>query len=221
MDERASLQLIEALTGAWKKIREKHPEVPGVVILTAPAGRGKQAYGHFAALRWMVKAEAGRELHEVAVTAEHLNRPPGEIFETLLHEAAHAMNFERRIKDCSASQYHNLHFRDAAITLGLECQKVIHYGYAFTTLPEKTAAEYKAEIEAIGAVLIHRRDDRGGRDPGGASENGDEDEEGEEEPRSRSRKATCRCGYIIRVSKKTIESTVIRCESCGKPFKLV
>ena len=39
-------------------------------------------------------------------------------------------------------------------------------------------------------------------------------------PQGRSRKATCACPFIIRVSRKTIESTVIRCESCGEPFRL-
>ena len=80
-----------------------------------------------------------------------------EIVETLLHEAAHAMNFEMGIRDCSASQYHNQRFRDAALRLGLEVTQVRHYGYALTMMPPETAAIYKEEIKSLTEVLVHRR----------------------------------------------------------------
>jgi hypothetical protein len=34
-------------------------------------------------------------------------------------------------------------------------------------------------------------------------------------------KAACGCGYEIQVSTETIQNTVIRCETCGEPFKVV
>ena len=40
---------------------------------------------------------------------------------TLLHEMVHLRNFAVGLNDCSRSQYHNRHFRDAAILAGPDC----------------------------------------------------------------------------------------------------
>ncbi len=223
MDEQPSLGLLQALSFIWTKIRERHPDVPEVVLLPAPAPRRQlNVLGHFAALRWSGRQEKGQHLHEVVVVAEHLDRPAEDTLETLLHEAAHALNFERGIKDCSASQYHNKKFRDAALELGLEVKQVKHYGFALTSLPKSTAELYQEEVVKLKEVLIHRRRPTlmttGGtgstppKTPGPSV--------GGPGPRSRSRKATCACPFIIRVSMKTMLNTVIRCECCGEPFRL-
>lgn len=221
MEERLlSVTLIEALAAVWKRIRQRHQDVPPVVLLPAPAQRKQlNVLGHFAALRWSAKKNETARLHEVVVVAEHLNRSAEDIVETLVHEAAHAMNFERGIKDCSRSQYHNQRFAQAATELGLTVEQVPHYGYALTRLPPSTATSYEAETEALEAVLIHRRQilvvPQG---PGLAPTNDNPEDDGI--PTSRSRKATCQCPFIIRVSKQTMLSTFIRCESCGGRFEL-
>lgn len=232
MDEQTSVALIQALAAIWSAIRARHPDVPGVVLLPAPAQRGKMnVLGHFAALRWVPRKEKGGLLHEVVVVAEHLNRSAEDITETLLHEAAHAMNFARNIHDCSASQYHNKKFMEAAQELGLEVVQVPHYGFALTSLPKTTAELYAAETRALEEVLVHRHHairlptKPPGTTPGGGTTKGGEDEGGNDDVgrEGRSRKAVCACDppFIIRVSKKTIEATVVRCESCGEPFRLV
>lgn len=228
-DEQTSLHLIEALVRAWSRIRSLHPEVPAVMILAAPASREQlNVLGHFAALRWRRRKAETEQLHEVVVIAEYLDRPPEQIFETLLHEAAHALNFHRGIKDCTASQYHNRSFAEAAVELGLKVERVKHYGYALTCLAEGTAARYAPEIEHLASVLVHRARPMtititggGGSTGGGGGSASEDDEEEDTKTRSRSRKATCACPYIIRVSKKTIEETKIRCEKCGEVFSLV
>lgn len=221
MDERVSVILIEALANAWSKIRSRHPTVPGVVLLAAPAARDRQnVLGHFAALRWRTKAKGEKLFHEVVVVAEHLDRPAEEIMETLLHEAAHAMNFELGVRDCSASQYHNKYFRLAARALGLEVTQVQHYGYALTSLPLGTAKTYEEEINILRVALICRRG------PGflvigtGGSLPPRDGNDGDGRSSSRSRKAVCGCPFIIRVSRKTLDNTTIRCESCGQEFRL-
>ena len=219
-EELVSVILIEALAAVWKRIRQRHPDVPAVVLLPAPAQRKElNVLGHFAALRWTARKNETTRLHEVVVVAEHLIRSVEDIVETLIHEAAHAMNFERGIKDCSKSQYHNLHFAQAATELGLTVEQVPHYGFAYTELPPATATCYQAETEGLEAVLIHRRQvlvvPKG---PGPAPTHTDPDDDGK--PTSRSRKATCKCPFIIRVSRATIMSTIIRCESCGGDFKI-
>jgi hypothetical protein len=221
MDEQASVRLITALSAAWSAIRARNPEVPPVVLLPAPAQRGRlNVLGHFAALRWQAKKQTGQFLHEVVVVAEHLDRGGDDIFETLLHEAAHSLCEERGVPHCSRSQYHNRNFAAAAEELGLVVTQVQHYGFALTSLPEATALAYAQVIVDLDDALVHRRKPASVVPPtppdGGETPNGGEDTT----PQGRSRKATCACPFIIRVSKKTIEATVIRCERCGETFRL-
>lgn len=224
MDERLSVDLIQALSQVWSAIRARHPDVPGVVILAAPAPRDQpRVMGHFAALRWSVTRQSEHLVHEVVVVAEYLNRPAEETLDTLLHEAAHALNFARGKKDCTRSQYHNLTFKKAAEELGLSVTQVPNYGFADTKLPLETAERYRAELDALGAVLIHRRRlvmMAAGPVPGGSPTTNEGEGSTSKGSSSRARKATCQCPFIIRVSKKVLESTTIRCESCGQPFSL-
>lgn len=223
MDERVTIPLIEALARIWSAIRRQHEEVPGVVLLPAPnPHRQTNVLGHFAPLRWSPKETNGQSWHEVVVVAEHLNRPAREIVETLLHEAVHALNFARGIKDCSANQYHNRKFKAAAEELGLSVQQVPHYGYAFTSLPDETSDSYLAEIQILESVLIHRKTFRStATPPTGPPGNGRGTTTGAKPvTRTRSRKAVCACPHIIRVSRKTMSETVVRCDTCGEPFRL-
>lgn len=222
MSADASVALIQALAALWNRIRALHPGVPAVVLVAAPAPHGKpNVMGHFAALRWSAKDDRSARLHEVVVVGEHLDKPVEETLDTLLHEAAHALNFERGIKDASANQYHNRHFKLAAEELGLTVNQVAHYGFAVTALPPETAARYQGETEDLRRVLIHRRQPSAvpagvgpSVPPGGppAPDSGGSV--------SRSRKAVCACPFIIRVSKSVIDATSIRCESCGSLFRL-
>lgn len=220
MHERASVVLIEALTRIWSRIRVFHPDVPGVMLLAAPSPRGDlSVLGHFAPLRWRGKKTGGTHHHEVVVVAEHLDRDPTEIVGTLIHEAAHALNFERGIHDCSRSQYHNRAFKEAAEQLGLSVEQVPHYGFAVTRLKPETAARYEEDIQHLAEVLIHRA--KPAAASGVSPPKGGTDDSPDERPGSRSRKAVCKCSFIIRVAKTTLEQTTIRCESCGEAFVLV
>src|SRR5689334_6507282 len=103
-----------------------------------------------------------------------------------LVEAAHAMNHERKIHDCSASQYHNARFKAAAEELGLRVERVPHYGYALTILPHETAAHYADEIEGLRRVVIHRSGlTITAVPPKGDDGESDDEGEGDTEPRSR------------------------------------
>lgn len=124
----------------------------------------------------------------------------------------------------STSQYHNRKYEETAEALGLDVRQVANYGFALTTLALGTASKYEEEIQYLQQVLIHRR--RPVVSPGrGSSNSEDQDANNNEDSgtsSSRSRKAACRCEpqFIIRVSKTTLERTVIRCETCGSPFVL-
>lgn len=221
MDERVTIVLIEALARIWTAIRENHPDVPGVVLLPAPnPHRQTSVLGHFAPLRWTPQEKEGRFWHEVVVVAEHLNRPAQEVLGTLLHEAVHALNFARGIKDCSANQYHNRKFRAVAEELGLAVQQVRHYGYAHTVVPPETADLYLAQTQILESVLIHRRSLASPHSPPGKGPIGPSSPTGKGNGRSRSLKAVCACPFIIRVARKTLQDTTIRCDTCHTSFQL-
>lgn len=219
MHERLSVVLIEALTLAWSRIRVFHPEVPGVMLLTAPSPRSDLSIlGHFAPLRWRPRQKDGSSHHEVVIVAEHLDRPASDIVGTLLHEAAHALNFERKVHDCSRSQYHNRAFKAAAEELGLEVTQVPFYGFAVTRLKPETVQRYEEDIKHLAEVLVHRA--KPVAVPSGTTPKGGDEEPPDEKPTSRNRKAVCKCSFIIRVAKSTLEQTRIRCELCGEAFEL-
>lgn len=220
MHERTSVVLIEALTRIWSRIRVHHPDVPGVMLLAAPSSRRDlSVLGHFAPLRWRGKKEGNHHSHEVVVVAEHLDRDPADIVGTLLHEAAHAKNFERGVRDCTKSQYHNTQFKAAAEELGLAVEFSRTYGHAFTKLKEETKLRYDEDIRHLAEVLIHRAKPvaLGGVET--PPKPGDADTTPDDRPGSRSRKAVCRCPFVIRVAKSTLDQTRIRCESCGEVFE--
>lgn len=223
-DGRYAAELTLALAAVWSAVQARHPEVPEVVLLPAPNPHGNtNVLGHFAALRWTGK-RAGL-VHEVIVVAEHMNRSAEDIVATLLHEAAHALNFQRGIDDCSKSQYHNKKFKAAAEEIGLEVMQVPHYGFAYTTMPAATAQCYHTETEELRRVLLHRRSFAATpAKPTSPGEGGTEgDESGEAEPADkggRYKKASCACPYNIRVARATLAATRIRCESCGEAFAL-
>lgn len=227
MELRPGLVLTEALARVWDAIQAHHPAVPSVVLLPVPnPHQHRNVLGHFAAMRWQGRTVAGgKRLHEVVVVAEHLDRQAADIVGTLLHEAAHALNFERGTRDCSASQYHNRVFLRAAEELGLQVEQVPHYGFAVTRLLPETAARYAAEIAALETVLLHRKGLRAPvRPPNGtATPPTGTDSEGEGEdpsPKGRYLKASCTCPLNIRVARATLAATTIRCETCDQPFRI-
>ena len=222
MADFASVSLTVALARVWATIRRHHPEVPEVMLLAVPNPHGNRGVlGHFAALRWKPRSEsAGKRIHEVVVVAEHMDRTAEEIVGTLLHEAAHALNFERGIRDCSRSQYHNQHFKEAAEQLGMTVEQVPHYGYAKTAMTPDTAMRYAVETAGLSLVLMHRSFEAtipGKLDAGGATPTGVADKR---DAGGRYKKAACTCPFNIRVSRKVMTTTVIRCETCGDAFQL-
>ena len=106
--------LVAACEQAWTAIQTHHPDLPdAVMVLGTGVERGRLVkLGHWWGGRWVAD---GQTRGEVLLAGEALHLPPGEVFEILLHEAAHGLNAARGIKDTSrGGRYHNQRFKAAA-----------------------------------------------------------------------------------------------------------
>lgn len=206
MSQNEGIRLLQTLDSVWQAIRAAHPEVPPVLLLAAPSQRQHGPWGHFAALRWQHRTDG--KLHEVAVFAEYLDQGPQHLLELLIHEAAHACNYVRGIKDCSASQYHNRAFKKTAEELGLEVERMGHRGFAETRLRPETATRFGRQVLQLGEeIRAFRRWSRRSVNVGVQT------------PSSRNLRASCDCGFLIRVARSTLAATQITCSQCRRPFR--
>src|SRR5699024_4781431 len=88
---------VAAIETAWRAIQERHPEVPDVVVVSGGGtetrrGGVRVTWGHFHPEQWDT-VEGQR--HELLVSGECLGRGPRFTLTTVLHEAAHALNYVR------------------------------------------------------------------------------------------------------------------------------
>lgn len=234
-----------ALVGAWNAIRANHSEVPEAVISMATGGRASAVeLAHFAPRRWRLR-QGDDVHHEVFVTAESLADGAPKVFGYLLHEATHAANEACGVDDCSASQYHNKHFRKRAEALGLVQRADVgekwkkKYGFAGTELGDEAAKRYADQIAALDKAMhatrtpdIFATRTRGGGSKGGTTDDADTGAEaggdgeapsGKKEKEKEDRnyvKAVCQCtpAAVIRVSPKTLERRRIMCGECKEDF---
>ena len=106
-----------------------------------------------------LSADASAVMSEVLITVDGVAGSAAEIFATLLHEAVHAVAFERGIKDTSRQgRYHNARFRAVAEELGLETGRDSPFGCSSTALPPGTTALYRETLRALTEALGDHRD---------------------------------------------------------------
>jgi predicted SprT family Zn-dependent metalloprotease len=190
--------ILKALTKAHDIIKEE-TGAPRATILITRDMKGKLA--HFTYYQpWEVNGEG---FNEIAFTAEMFAKGGEFVLGILLHEVAHSLNHAEGVKDCSANQYHNKHFKSRAEGLGLKTVEVKGKGHAWTEMTEfglKRWAKALKVIEAALEITAISQD--------------------KAKPKSRNTnliKATCDCENIIRTSKSVLESGV-ECQECGSKF---
>ena len=161
--EASLVPLIRACEDCWSAIRKEHPRLPEVVILiesnSASLGGKKKTtakLGHFFNNSWR-KAD-GTMYHEVVLTGEHLARPATAVFGTLLHEAAHALNFANGLQDTSRNgRYHNKVFKKTAIDMGMIVSKLkiknSSFGWARTQCTPAIVQKYKKSIKNLQTAM--------------------------------------------------------------------
>jgi hypothetical protein len=226
--------VVQLLEKVHARIRQNHPEVPAVVIVTGSgADLMGQKWGHFRPRGWMAKvAEEGAATHldEMFMAGETLAKGARQVLQTMLHESAHSLAEKRGEKDTSRQgRWHNKTFVKVAEELGLEykpAQADKTIGFSAVTLTEATLAEYADLLTELDAE-IHLTV----RLPlwlGGAA-GGDEDEGGENmpkapkgdpKPNTNNVKCVCRCEEpnIIRMSRKVLDQAVVQCSDCESLF---
>lgn len=214
-------ELVLACESAWDDIRTRHPELPEVVIvLGSGVERGRLVkLGHWWGGRWIAD---GQVRGEVLLAGEALHLEPKQVFEVLLHEAAHGINAARGVKDTSrGGRYHNEKFAATARDVGLHVTAMPPYGLARTELTAETEASYEAAIKGIGdAMRIARQLDgiRGiGAEQGGDAGAGPTG--GAEAERSRNAPvASCGCGRKMRMHASVFAQGPVVCGLCETEF---
>jgi hypothetical protein len=142
------------------------------------------------------------------VGGEGLGRGARAVLGTLLHEGAHGIASTRKIADTSRQgRWHNARFRELAEEVGIEVEKTPGLGWSVTTVPDATAALYRAEIRRLdAAITAFRHGEPGGGRGGRASSNNGVP-------------ARCECGRRIRVAESVLALGPITCGLCGTGFE--
>lgn len=229
--------LIKALEAVWDQIKQRHPELPDVVIITGSglAGRSPR-WGHFWAERWATDvmipaAESATEMEKLNAAVAELtarqNRMP-ELFiagerlaagavltvQTMLHEAAHALADVRDISDTSrGGRYHNRKFRELAEEIGLEyaaSAPASTTGYNDMTMTMETRRIYADVIlELKQAIKTFMVESVGtGKEPTKRA------------PSRNYVKTQCRCtpAHVVRMAPATLAAGVVKCGVCHSLF---
>ena len=99
--------------------------------------------------------DASQTLGEVVLTDKGLARPPSDVLALVLHEAAHALAWQRgAIKDISRQgRYHNQRFKTIAEEVGLDVSRDPLFGWSSTTVPATTASRYEDALAVLERAL--------------------------------------------------------------------
>jgi len=212
-------EVVAACEEAWRAFQRHHRELPDVVIiLGSGVERGRLVkLGHWWGGRWET---AGELRGEVLLAGEALHLPAEDVFEVLLHEAAHGLNAARGVKDTSrAGRYHNARFKAAAVEVGLVVSQIAPYGWAETKLSPAALERYSGEIDGLrSAVKIARRFDA--RKTGVPEPDGSDGSDGGSESGGRSGRSalSCGCGRLMRMAPKVAALGPVVCGVCGNEF---
>lgn len=213
--------VVRACEAAWADVQQHHPEVPeAVIVLGSGVERGRLVkLGHWWGGRWLAD---GQVRGEVLLAGEALHLPAEQVFEVLLHEAAHGLNAARGIKDTSrGGRYHNQRFAETAREVQLTVRAMPPYGLAQTSLSADAVDRYGPTIERLGeAIRIARQLERGVQ-IGAEGEQGIEGQLGGNRDGSKTKSApaaSCGCGRKLRMAPSVLARGPVVCGVCGSEF---
>lgn len=134
---------ISEMYKAFNKLNETfyNNELPEVMIVIFETAR-KNAYGWFTPSKVWTDKEKTTEMHEIAMSAEYMNRDWITVMQTLHHEMIHLYCHINNIKDTSRNgRYHNKKFKEACEAHGLKFDIVEpdkKIGWSQTVLTEES-----------------------------------------------------------------------------------
>ena len=190
-------------------------ELPPIVICIMSS---KRTYGHYTVNKeWRLEEE---RLHEINISAEHLDRPIENVIATLQHEMIHYYCALNGIADTSQSgRYHNKNFKREAEARGLIITQAPYIGWSVT----EPSAEFIEVIRSneIEKPLDINRDGYygtfGGNGLTGTNGTGGlgGDDNLPKKPKSSTRKYECPCcGNSFRATK----DINVMCMDCNEQF---
>lgn len=163
--------------------------------------------------------------YEIMVSAENLARGGRDVFGTVAHEVAHAVNIVRNVADVDVNGRHNKKFKQTAeyfFGLTIEEYAPNHWaGWTKTTVGTDCAKKWREQIQriddAIAVASGYDEKKTGGLTGGGLFVGGGETPKGRDK---NALKAVCGCGSIIRTSRRALDKG-ITCGGCDQPFIFV
>jgi hypothetical protein len=246
--------IVAALENTWAAIQERVADVPDVLFITGTGLMGRGAkWGHYRHHGWATRAAAcpaGCEEHahdgalvrlhadgrkpEVFIAGERLACGAEDTLQTMLHEAAHALNAARGEKGTSKEgRYHNRVFVAAAEALGLtfpaDQSPDATIGYSAVVLTAEARATYADALLELDRAIAVYMDTFAGRRAAAGGANGGEGVSvtggpgGEAKPKSRNNpRAVCGCETprLIRASRKVLAEAPILCGACRQEFRV-
>lgn len=193
-------------------------ELPPIVICIMSS---RSTYGHYTVNKeWRLNED---HLHEINISAEHLDRPIENVCATLQHEMVHYYCALNNIQDTSQNgRYHNKNFKREAEMRGLIIMQAKYIGWSVT----EPSMEFIQVLKAYGIekpIDINRDGFAGFMTAGGMGGLIGVDGTGggievPKKPKSSTRKYICpSCGNSVRATK----DLNILCGDCMVPFEKV
>tara|TARA_R110000824_G_scaffold17485_6_gene70879 strand:- start:7007 stop:7666 length:660 start_codon:yes stop_codon:yes gene_type:complete len=138
-------ELERAAQWFYTDLLHETPSERKLVVSVQSFGRKARCRGWYSNDQWSTKE--GTLCDEMCVTAEHLNREPVDIVETIIHESLHFDNKSKNIQDVSKVGRHNKRFKTSAEAIGLEVMDPIDsYGFGYTNLSDELAERIRTEF---------------------------------------------------------------------------
>lgn len=241
--------VVEALHDTYRDLGEHVARLSHGTVTLPPVvfvvQRDSQAWGHittrptwgqeyeapdedYAYAPWAISVGLGTVtktagFFEIMVSGENLGRGGREVFGTVAHETAHAINLVRGVRDVDTNGRHNKRFKETAehfFGLTIEEYAPNHWaGWTKTTVGRPCAEKWAEQIARIdNAIQVASGHKTGGTATGGGLGGffggGGTTSTGRNKNMT---KAVCGCGSIIRTSAKALAKG-ITCGGCGEDF---
>jgi hypothetical protein len=197
------------LSAAASPIPELTGALPEVLTLVGDSPR-RGGEGRCATGLWQLGPGL---LHEVFLSARHLDRDADSVAVTVVHELAHLLAAVRGISDTSnRGRYHSKRFKACAEELGLLVEYRRPHGYHTTSLSPELRRRLGGELRELEAALVLRI-----RNAPPTEEIGTGEPEGVKEKRKYIT-AACGCPRVFRMAVGYWVPDTIPCEICGEYF---